>query len=732
MNIIFDERHGIFKLDTPNCSYCMVLAEDRWLGHVYYGPRLSDTDLAWTLNLDKYPFTPGVHPREAVSFLDCFPAEYPVGGAGDFRECALEVRTAANQTDCALRYVGHEIFPGKPCLTGLPATFGGPEDCESLAITLLDDVTGLKVTLLYTAFTKLDVITRSVSFENEGTQPLWLERADSVCLTLPYEGQQMLTLHGSWARERAIQSEPIGIGIQGTRSRRGESSHQDHPFLAITSPNVTQQEGQVTALHFVYSGSFTAQVQRDQHDELRCLMGIGNLSWKLEPGERFQAPEAVTVYSHRGLGHMTRTFHDLYRTHLIRSKYRVAPRPVLINNWEATYFDFNEEKIVAIAARAAQLGVELFVLDDGWFGHRDSDNCSLGDWYVDKRKLPQGLTGLASKINALGMGFGIWMEPEMISPDSDLYRAHPDWAIQTANRSPLLCREQLVLDLSRPEVEEYVWGQVSGTLRSANISYLKWDMNRPLTNLGSAGLPKDRQGELSHRYMLAVYRLQQRLTDEFPELLLENCSGGGARFDPGMLFYSPQIWCSDDTDAIERLSIQEGTALIYPLSTVGAHVSACPNHCVGRVTPLETRAAVAMMGTFGYELDVTKLSAEEQAQLPEQIARYHRIQNLVQTGDYYRLSSLREGGQLDGQMVVSKDRKEALVTLVRVLNRPNARAKRLRLQGLDPRKVYIDRETQRAYRGDTLMHLGLPVELPYGDFQSKQVFLAARDGEKVN
>lgn len=728
MNIVFDETHRLFKLDTPNTSYCMALADNSFLGQVYYGPRLTDTDLDWALDLDKSPFTPAVHPREAVSFFDCFPSEYPAGGMGDFRECALEVRTQANQRDCLPKYLSHTILPGKPQLDGLPATFGGPEDCTTLIITLQDPLTSLEVNLSYTAFTKLDVITRSVSLRNAGSKNLWLERVMSACLTLPYENQELMTLQGSWARERAIQTAPIRWGIQGTSSRRGETSHQDHPFLAICSPNTTQQTGDVYALHFVYSGCFTATVQRDQHGLLRCLMGIHpeDFSWKLEPGACFQAPEAVLVYSHQGLGAMTRTFHDLYRQHLIRSKLQFTPRPVLINNWEATYFDFNEAKIVDIATRAAQLGVELFVLDDGWFGHRDSDNSSLGDWTVDPRKLPNGLKGLVDKINALGMQFGIWMEPEMISPDSQLYREHPDWAIQTQGRAPLLCREQLVLDLTRPEVEEYVWQQICATLRGANITYLKWDMNRPLTNLGSAALPADRQGELTHRYVLAVYRLQQRLNNEFPGLLLENCSGGGGRFDPGMLFYGPQIWCSDDTDAIERLAIQEGTALIYPLSTMGSHLSACPNHCVGRVTPLETRAAVAMMGTFGYELDVTKLTQEEQEQLPEQIARYHRIQGLIQSGDYYRLSSARDGCQLDGQMVVSKDGSAALVTLVQVLNRPNGRPKRIRLQGLDAQRVYVDQQTGRAYRGDTLMHLGLPVELPWGDFQSKQIFLQAQ------
>lgn len=533
----------------------------------------------------------------------------------------------------------------------------------------------------------------------------------------------LLTLHGSWARERGIQTQEIAKGFQGTSSHRGISSHQEHPFLALTSRDATQEKGDVYAMHFVYSGNFLAQVQRDQFDQLRLVMGIHpeEFSWRLEPGKSFQAPEVVLTYSGEGLGGMTRMFHDLYRGHLIHKS--IGPRPVLLNSWEATYFDFDENRLLEIAERAAALGIELFVLDDGWFENRPTDSGGLGDWKVDRNKLPHGLEGLGRKIEALGMQFGLWMEPEMVSEDSELYRAHPDWVIQTGRRRPLRCRDQLVLDLSRPEVEEYVWERISATLCSAPISYLKWDMNRPLTNLGSGALPPDRQGEVSHRYVLALYRLQQRLLEQFPNLLLENCCSGGGRFDPGMLFYSPQIWCSDDTDAIERLSIQEGTAMLYPLSCIGAHVSVCPNHLVGRETPFHTRCIAAMAGTFGYELDVTAITEEEQRQIPEQIARFKALHPLIQSGNYYRISSAACNGGWDAQMVVSRDRREAAVFVIRVLDAPNQAQKRLRLQGLDPVEMYEDQETGQRWPGDVLHRIGLPVSFPAGDFQGKIRFL---------
>lgn len=726
MSICFDKENNVFKLDTPASSLVLALADGKWLGQVHYGPRLTTTDLAWALDLDKRPMTPDALPRETVSFFDCFPSAYPAANMGDFREPALALRTAGGQLDCLPVFKSFQVVPGKPELPGLPATFGTDRDCETLIITM-GDKTGVKLELMYTAFSGLDVITQSVRITNEGPEAVSLERVMSGLITLPYDNMSLMTVHGSWAREGTVDARPIGVGITGCESQRGMSGHQDQPFLAILGSGADQNKGEVWAMHLVYSGSFLAQVQRDQFDSLRALIGIDpeGFSWRLEPGESFQTPEAVTVYSDAGIGKMTRTLHDLYRGYLIRSPWLYRPRPVLINNWEATYFDFDEERLLTIAKRAAKLGIELFVLDDGWFGSRNTDSGSLGDWQVDKHKLPHGLDGLARKINALGMRFGLWMEPEMVSVDSDLYRAHPDWVIRTQNRSPMLCRDQLVLDLGRPEVEEYVWGRVEATLRSANIEYLKWDMNRPLTNLGSSALPPERQGEVGHRYMLALYRLQERLCREFPELLLENCASGGGRFDPGMLYFSPQIWGSDDTDAVERLHIQEGMAMLYPLSSIGSHVSACPNHIVGRVTPFETRADVATFGAFGYELDVTKLDSAELQMIPGQIERHKRYCGLVESGDYYRVSGDESG--LYCHLVVSRDKRRALVFLAQALARANQRPRRVRLSGLDKDMTYVDADTGRRYRGDTLMHLGLPVDLPEGDFVTRVLELEGEE-----
>ncbi len=460
-------------------------------------------------------------------------------------------------------------------------------------------------------------------------------------------------------------------------------------------------------------------------------MGIHpeNFCWKLESGAHFQAPEVVMVYTDRGFDAMTAAFHRLYKKHLIRGEYKDKKRPILINNWEATYFEFNTEKLLSIAQEASKLGIEMLVMDDGWFGRRNCDDCALGDWTVNEEKLQGGLKYLVDEVNKLGMKFGIWFEPEMISPDSDLYRAHPDWAIAIPGRPGTQSRQQFVLDLSRQEVVDCIYEQVAKVLRSANIEYVKWDMNRQLTDIGSYGLPADRQGELYHRYVLAVYQMQDRLTKEFPHLLLENCSGGGARFDPGMLYFSPQIWCSDDADAIERLEIQEGTALIYPLSTMGAHVSDCPNHTVGRVTPFETRGIVALAGTFGYELDVTKIPAEDREMIPDQIAMYHKYNDLVREGDYYRIASYAQNHKYDCWQVVSEDKTASLVTFVQVLNRANFKSRRILLKGLDAKKTYQvvfehgDKVEDQTYSGDTLMKAGLLVPNPWGDFRAQLISL---------
>ena len=726
MAAVFLEEEKIFKLDTRNTTYVIAVVDDeQFLGHVYYGKKLKEVHLDGLLRIHENPFVPSRNNRDRVSFLDSFPMEYPAHGLGDYRESCISIRTEKGNVGLALSYVSHKITEGKDGLEGLPASFGKAGECETLEILCEDKVTGLQVILQYGIFDEADVITRSVKVVNTGKEDLYLTKVYSACLDMDNKDFEAISLHGSWARERQIGTVPVSHGKYSVESIRGESSHQDHPFLALKTKNADQENGEVYAMHFVYSGNFKAQVQSDQFDQVRMTMGIHpeDFTWKLKEGESFQAPETVLVYSAQGLGQMTRIFHDFYRNHLIRSEYKNQKRPILINNWEATYFDFDTEKLIAIAKQASALGIEMLVMDDGWFGNRYDDNRALGDWFVNEEKLKGGLKYLVDEVNKLGMKFGIWFEPEMISPDSDLYRAHPDYAIAIPGREPSLCRNQYVLDLTRKEVRDYAYECVAKILRSANIEYVKWDMNRQLSDIGSLELPADQMGELYHRYVLAVYEMQERMMTEFPHLLLENCSGGGARFDPGMLYYSPQIWCSDDTDAIERLKIQEGTALIYPLSTMGAHVSDCPNHTVGRVTPFETRGYVALAGTFGYELDVTKIPESDREQIPAQVAMYHKYNDLVREGDYYRIASYAENHYFDCYGVVSKNKKEALYTYVQVLNRPNYHSRRIYLKGLAAEKYYAIEGEDGTWSGEQLMNAGLLVQNPFGDFKGKLIHL---------
>ena len=721
MGIIFNQKEQVFLLNTPNTTYGIAIADDKYLLHLYYGKRLEQESVRYLLREDEPPFVPSKNLREKNSFLDCAPMEYPEAGMGDYRESAISIRSIDGYRGSELFYESYAIEQGKPKLEGLPATWGGASDCTTLKLYCKDQLLGIKVTLLYTVFEQLDVVTRSVVVENHGEDPVYLEKVLSACIDMDDRGFEVMGLFGSWARERHIQKMPLGYGRQNISSFKGESSHQEHPFLALVTPEVTQEVGEVYAMNFVYSGNFIAQVEKNQFDSVRMTMGIHpeGFTWKLDKGERFVAPEVVMVYSSEGLGKMTRTFHNLYREHLIRSPYLHQKRPILINNWEATYFDFDEKKLLDIAKEASQLGIEMLVMDDGWFGHRSSDNSSLGDWFVNENKLKGGLHQLVENVKQTGMKFGIWFEPEMISPDSELFKKHPDWAIQIPGREITQSRAQYVLDLTRDEVIDGVYQMVSDVLHSADISYVKWDMNRQLTTIGSCKLPADRQGEIYHRYVLGMYKMQERLLQEFPNLLLENCSGGGARFDAGMLYYSPQIWCSDDTDAIERLAIQEGTALIYPVSTIGAHVSVCPNHTVGRETPFDTRGNVAMLGTFGYELDITKLSKEDKQSVCEQTKQYHKYNDLVREGDYYRLTSYRENSYYDSWMIVSKDKKKALLTYVQVKARANGKSRFVRLQGLDANKTYTIQG--KEYLGSTLLYAGLRFSAEFGDYKSQMI-----------
>ncbi|HCA19656.1 MAG TPA: alpha-galactosidase [Treponema sp.] len=736
MNISFNEKNRTFAIETENSGYYIAIVDkENFVGHVHYGKKISIEDnLPHLLRIDELPEVPTKNNRDRLSFYDAFHWEYPCAGIGDFRESALNISNSKGQNAVNLSYVSHKITNGKPALQGLPATWGNSADSMTLELLCEDKTLGLEVELFYSVFKGIDAIARSVKITNKGKENLEIEKAYSMNLDMDNKNFDFISLHGSWARERHIDRTPLFHGKMNVASLRGETSHQEHSFIALASKNTDYNAGEVYGISLIYSGNFISQAQLDQFDSVRVQTGIHSegFRWHLEPGQSFQTPEAVAVYAAEGLNAMSRSFHDLWREHLIRGEYRDKMRPILINNWEATYFDFDTDKLLSIAKEAGKSGIEMLVMDDGWFGHRNNDESSLGDWFVNEEKLKGGLRHLVDEVNGLGMKFGIWFEPEMISPDSELYKQHPDWALKIENRTAGLARCQYVLDLSRKEVCDYTYGQIKKILESANIEYVKWDMNRPLADAGSALLKKENAGELLHRYVLAVYELQDRLTKDFPHLLLENCSGGGARFDAGMLYYSPQIWCSDDTDAIERLEIQEGTSLVYPLSALGAHVSVCPNHAVGRVTPFRTRGFVALSGTFGYELDITKLSAEDKALIPEQIAMYKKFNSLIRTGDYYRLESYSQNKEWDAWQVVAKDKSEALITVVNVLNHPNFHSRIIFPKSLCPERRYkieIEDSTGKkseagTWTGSTLMNGGLLVNRQWGDFQSQLIHLA--------
>ena len=728
MGIFYNEKEKSFRLDAKNTSYMLKVIDDGYLAHVYYGKKVPDEDLGYLLRMDEIP-TPMVKNRERGTFMDATPFEYSCFGLGDYRESCLKITDKDGMTTVDLRYVSHKIYKGKPKLKGLPATFTNNDDeADTLEVLMRDRHNGLEATLIYTAFADLDVITRSITLKNNGEFPINITRVLSTCVDFDHDKFDMITLNGSWARERHIERAPLHHGKQLIDSIKGESSHQNNPFVALVSNNADEDMGEAYGFNLVYSGNFFAQAEVTQHKKTRFVMGINPLdfAWLLGVGEEFVAPEAVMVYSDEGIGKMSRTFHDLYRQNLIRGEYKDKRRPILINNWEATYFNFDTEKLIAIAKQASQLGIEMLVMDDGWFGHRESDNSSLGDWFVNENKIRGGLKYLVDEVNKLGMKFGIWFEPEMISPDSELYKAHPDWAIQIKGRELTQSREQYVLDYSRKEVRDHIYGMMRKILDSANIEYIKWDMNRQITEPGSMDLPPERQREIWHRYVLGVYDLMERLTTDYPHILLENCSGGGARFDAGMLYYSPQIWTSDDTDAIERLKIQHGTSMCYPCSAMGAHVSDCPNHSVGRNTPFKTRGHVAMVGTFGYELDVTRIPEADRNMIPAQIEEFNKYNKLVRTGDHYRIGNTFENIEWDAWMFVSKDKSEALFEFVQVLSRPNYHSRRIKLKGLDPDAYYYEESNpDEKISGAALMNAGLNLakiwngDGLYGDFTSK-------------
>ena len=654
------------------------------------------------------------------------------------REPAYEILQEDGSRITEFTFEDYVILKGKRKLEGLPAVYTeSDEEAETLEIYLRDRVMNTKIILSYTIFENLPVIIRNTRFVHEGESSIVLERAMSLNLDLPDDRYEMVELTGAWARERYVKTAPLHEGIQAIYSMRGHSSHQFNPFFALKRPETTEDAGEAIGISLVYSGNFLGQTAVDTFGVARAMIGIHpeGFSWTLKKGETFQTPEAVLVYSGEGLGKMSRTFHRLYRKRLARGYWRDRVRPVVINNWEATFMNFTEEKILKFAETARQLGVEMMVLDDGWFGHRDDDTSSLGDWYPDLKKLPQGIRGLAEKIENMGMKFGLWIEPEMVNKDSRLYEEHPDWVIRVPYREACHGRNQFVLDFSKEEVVDYIGDQISGILRNAPVSYIKWDMNRSISEAFSQGRKAEEQGKLFHRHILGVYRLYERLTSEFPEVLFESCASGGARFDPGMLYYAPQCWTSDNTDAVERLRIQYGTSFVYPLSSMGCHVSEAPNQQTFRNTPLSTRAETAYFGCFGYEMDLDTLTEEEKEEVKEQIQYYKRIRKLVMDGTFYRLISPFEGDEA-AWMVVSEDKRHALAGYYRMRQPANAPLKRLTLKGLDENLCYKIKGTGLEACGDELMRAGMAVsdyasgirekKERQGDYQSRLFELTAQ------
>jgi alpha-galactosidase len=728
MAIQFIEARSLFLLQAGASSYAIKLSEHGIPLHLYWGASLAAPAAGiHTVRLMDRAFSPTLAGAPVGVSLDALPQEFPTFGSSDFRQPALEVfQPATGSRILALRYASHSIAQGKPALDGLPATFAeSPADADTLTLVLEDKLLNLRVELLYTAFAQHPVITRSVRIVNAGAAPLEIRRALSASLDLnaSFAGHKFIQLSGAWSRECDAHVSALRPGVQSVESRRGTSSHQHSPFFALAEHGDHEEHGEVRGFNLVYSGNFLAQVELDQFASARAQIGINpfDFAWQLDAGTSFQTPEAVLVFSAEGLGGMSRALHRFYRRHLLPVAWREKTRPILVNNWEATYFNFTAEKLEAIASTGAELGVELFVLDDGWFGKRDDDKSSLGDWVVDRKKLPGGLTDLAQRINARGVQFGLWFEPEMISPDSDLYRAHPDWCIHVPSRARTEGRNQLVLDFSRAEVREELYNRISKILRETPITYVKWDMNRHLTEVGSAALPAARQQETAHRFVLGLYEIMGRFVRDFPHILFEGCSGGGGRFDPGILCYMPQIWTSDDSDAIARLRIQYGTSLAYPFSTMAAHVSAVPNHQVGRVTSFRTRGDVAFTGAFGYELDLAALPPEEKAEVKRQTAFYKQIRPLLLSGDLYRLKNPYYSTET-AWMIVAADASEALVTHVTTLAEPNAPYRYLKLRGLNPAKTYRVRcnDTESLIAGDVLIHSGLHVPNAPADFFSVQ------------
>lgn len=717
MSISFEKKTNIFNLSTPSSTYLIGLLENKMLVHLFYGEKiLSNVNFDDFFSYYDKAFSGKSTLTEKYYSEDVLPMEFPTFGSCDLRTPAFHAEYEDRSYVTKLIYMGHKIMKGKPKLKGLPSSYAeNDNECDTLEIKLFDDLKKLTVYLYYTVFSKIDIITRSVEAVNNGNEKIIIRKINSMNVDFDNMDYDFMHLQGAWARERHIEKRPLMHGGQYIDSKRTSSSHQHNPFFALSSKNSDEYTGKVYGFSLVYSGNFKAGVEVDSNEMSRAFIGINdfNFCWELSENDEFYAPEAIMTFSNEGFNKMSQTFHDFVNNNIVRGKFKNKSRPVLINNWEATYFDFNEEKIVDIAKSAKELGVELMVLDDGWFGKRNLEDCSLGDWYPDRNKLPNGIKGLAEKVNALGMKFGLWFEPEMISPDSDLYRKHSDWAIHTNNRKSSLGRHQLVLDLSKEEVCSYIIDFMSDILEKNPISYVKWDMNRNITEYGDNTNSKLKQ-DVSHKYIIGLYRVLETLMNKFPDVLFEGCSGGGGRFDLGMFCYFPQFWTSDDTDAAERMFIQYGTSLVYPTSVMGAHVSAVPNHQVGRTTPIETRGNVAFCGRLGYELDLGKLTGEEKQCVKEQIVFYKKYEEIIHNGKMYRLQSPFETDDFALEFVNEDD---IVVIYATVLGKPNPVIRKLRLKGLEPEKQYKEIVTNKIYGGDFLQNVGIVIE-NYNDFES--------------
>ncbi len=726
MAILIDNTNRLFTLTTKNTMYQMKADKYDVLLHTWYGKKTAFYDYSRQIAYLDHGCSgnPYEAEHERSYSLDLLPQEYPTYGNGDYRPDALKVRYADGAFSCDIRYVGHKLEKGKYSLPGLPTLYGTEDvTADTLVITMEDTRKQFYVHLYYGVMEELDIITRAAVIENHSNENIHLINAQSMSIDYMYGDYDFHSFYGRYAKERLYERRPISHGVQYIGSTRGSSSHQQNPFFMITDRNATEETGNCYGFSFLYSGDFIGTVDLDSFKQTRVLMGIhpDNFDWCLTPGSSFHTPEVAMTFSANGLEKLSHNFHKAYRHNLCRGKFKTARRPVLLNSWEGVYFTFTGEKLISMAKDASELGVELFVMDDGWFGKRDSDLSGLGDWKVNEEKLGCTMAEISDRIHSFGMQFGVWFEPEGVSEDSDLYRAHPEWALQIPGKTPNRSRFQLILDFSREDVREHIFNQITDILDNAKIDYFKWDFNRSICDIYSACLPASRQGEVSHRYILGLYDMLEKLNQRYPDMLIEGCSAGGARFDAGLLYYTPQIWVSDNTDAIDRLSIQYGTSFCYPVSTMGAHVSQCPNEQTGRITPIDTRATVAMSGTFGYELDVNKMSDEEKEAVKRQIGEFKELYDLIQNGTYYRLTNPKTADCFHGWQFVSEDKSESLLCLVAINIEPNDGGRWLKVRGLDADAMYeIDGE---IYPGEVLMNAGILLPKAHVEYQSFKILI---------